>query len=110
MERIRNAVAPQQRQPACKARVGSRVKLAGYELTDHAAAVIAEREIDVAWIARVLAKPERTEKDREDSALTHALARIAERDDRVLRVVYNASVDPPRIVTSYFDRRERGRT
>jgi hypothetical protein len=85
------------------------VTLAGYELTDHAAAVIAEREIDIAWVARVLARPERTEKDRSDPALTHALARIAERDDRVLRVVYNASVNPPRIVTSYFDRRQRGK-
>jgi len=40
----------------------------------------------------------------------HALGRIAERDGRVLRVVYNAAVRPPRIVTVYFDRRERGKT
>jgi len=40
----------------------------------------------------------------------HALGRIAERDGRVLRVVYNALVQPPRIVTAYFDRRERGKT
>ena len=47
---------------------------------------------------------------RADSTLTHALGRIAERDGRVLRVVYNASVIPPRIVTVYFDRRQRGKT
>jgi hypothetical protein len=38
-------------------------------------------------------------------ALTPA---ITERDDRVLRVVY-ASVEPPRIVTVDFDRRQRGK-
>jgi hypothetical protein len=67
------------------------VTLEGYELTEHAAIAIAERGIDIEWVARVLAHPERTEKDRSD------------------RVVYNASVNPPRIVTSYFDRRQRGK-
>ena len=38
-----------------------------------------------------------------------ALRRIAERDDRVPRVIYNASVDPPKIVTAYFDRRQRAK-
>jgi hypothetical protein len=79
-----------------------------YELTAHAATVIREREIDAAWIERVLGKPERTEPDRFDPSLTHALAPIAERGGRVLRVVYNPSVDPKRIVTAYFDRRQRG--
>ena len=83
--------------------------IAGYELTAHAAGVIAEREIDPAWIARVLAKPEVTAKDRSDPALQHAMARILERDDRVLRVVYNPSTHPPRIVTCYFDRSQRGK-
>jgi hypothetical protein len=39
-----------------------------------------------------------------------ALARIAERAERTLRVVYNASANPPRVVTAYFDRRLRDRT
>jgi hypothetical protein len=86
------------------------VKIPGYELTDHAEGVMAEREIATAWVVRVLTKPERMENDRSDSTLTHALGRIAERDGRVLRVVYNASVIPPRIVTVYFDRRQRGKT
>lgn len=80
-----------------------------FELSAHAATVIAEREIDVAWISRTLENPERTEADRGDPSLTHALARIAERDDRTLRVVYNSSVNPRRVVTAYFDRRQRGK-
>jgi hypothetical protein len=71
---------------------------------------MAEREIKTTWVVRVLTKPQRTEIDRSDSALTHALGRIDECDGRVLRVVYNATVDPPRIVTVYFDRRQRGKT
>jgi len=80
-----------------------------YQLTAHAAAVIAEREIDPEWVRRVLSGPERTEADRSDPSLTHALGRIEERDHRVLRVVYNASVEPLRVVTAYFDRRLRGK-
>jgi hypothetical protein len=79
-----------------------------YELTAHAAAVIAERDIEPAWVERVLRSPERVHADRTDPNLTHALGRIAEREQRVLRVVYNASASPPRVVTAYFDRRQRG--
>ena len=86
------------------------MKIPGYELTDHASSVLAEREIETTWVVRVLTTPERTEADRSDPALTHALGRIAEYGGRVLRVVYNASVNPPRIVTVYFDRRQRGKT
>ena len=78
-----------------------------YELTAHAVAVIAEREIDPVWVERVLANPDRTESDPRDATLVHALARIAERAERVLRVVYNRSANPPCVVTAYFDRRQR---
>lgn len=78
-----------------------------FTLTEHAAQAIDEREIDPAWVARVLLGPERTEADRSDPTLRHALGRIDERDGRVLRVVYNHRVTPPRIVTVYFDRTQR---
>jgi hypothetical protein len=71
---------------------------------------ISEREIETTWVVRVLTNPERTEADRSDPTLTHALGRIAERDDRDMRAVYNASVEPPHIVTAYFDCRQRGKT
>ena len=83
---------------------------ARYELTEHAASVIAEREIERDWSDRVISTPERTVADRADSRLMHALGRIVERENRVLRVVYNASVSPARIVTCYFDRGQRGKT
>ena len=80
-----------------------------YELTAHAAVVITERGIELEWVDRTFLEPERTEADRNDPSLQHALRRIAQRDDRVLRVIYNDSVDPPKIVTAYFDRRQRGK-
>ena len=80
-----------------------------YELTIRAATVMAEREIDAAWLELALIRPERTEADRFDASLVHALRRIPEYGDRVLRVVYNPSHNPPRVVTMHFDRRQRGK-
>jgi hypothetical protein len=79
-----------------------------YELSAHAATVLAEREIEPTWLERVPEKPERTGADRTDPALVHALGPIRGRDDRVLRVVYNPAMKPLRIVTAYSDRRQRG--
>jgi hypothetical protein len=72
-------------------------------LSAHAKTVIGERSIRIEWVERVLSKPDKTEPDGDDPDLMHALGRIPERDDRVRRVVYNASTNPVRIVTAYFD-------
>jgi hypothetical protein len=86
----------------------SEVPHPAYELTAHARAVVEERAIRLDWLERVLVNPERTESDRADPELRHAIGRIAENDDRHLRVIYNATVTPWRIVTAYFDRGLRG--
>jgi hypothetical protein len=39
-----------------------------------------ERDIVTTWVAQVLERPERTEADRDDPDLIHALGRIAERE------------------------------
>ena len=80
-----------------------------YVLSAHAQTVIAERSIDPEWIERALANPERTESGKAPSDLRHALCRIPERENRVLRVVYNDAVDPVKIVTVYFDRTLRNK-
>ena len=80
-----------------------------FDLTAHAATAIAKRGIDPEWIGRVLSGPEWVEQHASDPALRHALARIAEHGGRVLRVVYNADAKPLRVVTAYFDRRQRGK-
>ena len=49
--------------------------------------------------------PEQIEPDTVDAELEHHLARIAEFDNRVLRVIVNRNVAPVRVVTVFFDRR-----
>ena len=80
-----------------------------YELSAHAMAVIAKRNIHVEWVERVLASPGLLEHGAVAAGLTSALGKIAERDGRILRVVYNADVEPLRVVTVYFDRGLRGK-
>ena len=79
------------------------------EYSDHATKAMRERGIDLLWVQRVVENPARTEPDRLDPAVTHALAGIPEFGDRVLRVIYNANVQPWRIITAYFDRGMKGR-
>jgi hypothetical protein len=73
-------------------------------ISDHARRRLSQRGIGVKQIAQTLAQPDRTEADRDDPELRHAIRRFG----RVfLRVVYNHRAQPPRIVTAFFDRRLR---
>jgi hypothetical protein len=76
-----------------------------YRFTAHAQDAIAERGISISWVERVLSFPITVERDKQDPALRHAIGRIPERDDRILRVVYNDTVKPQRVVTAFFDRK-----
>lgn len=80
-----------------------------YDLTQHALDVLEARRIPETWLRRVLEAAERVEPDRRDAELEHKLGRIAEHGNRVLRVVYNKTTRPIRIVTLYFDRAMRNR-
>jgi hypothetical protein len=70
--------------------------------------MIGERKISSDWIGRVLAHPLMVEQDREDPELRHALGRIPEHGDRILRVIYNATMKPWSVITAFFDRRMGG--
>lgn len=74
-----------------------------YTLTEHAIKRCRKRKILLEWIAVALAHPARTENDKDDPTLVHALLAIPERGFRVLRVIYNETVDPVVVVTVYFD-------
>lgn len=78
-----------------------------YQLSQHARFTIAARKIQWSWIERVLENPSRTVRDRHDPDLTHALGRISEHGNRVLRVIYKDSLEPWLIVTAFFDRSMR---
>ena len=74
-----------------------------FTLTDHARKRIAKRQINLEWIKDALDYPARIESDPDDGTLVHVLRPIAERGFRVLRVIYNETVDPLVVVTAYFD-------
>lgn len=74
-----------------------------YVLTDHALKRCRRRKILEAWITDTLSHPARTENDYDDPTLAHALRAIPEKGFRVLRVIYNETVDPMTVVTVYFD-------
>jgi hypothetical protein len=74
-----------------------------YALTEHALKRCRKRKIREEWIADTLSHPARTENDFDDPTLVHALRAIPEKGFRVLRVIYNETVDPMTVVTVYFD-------
>jgi hypothetical protein len=80
-----------------------------YELTQHAADVLDERRISVAWMERVFASPTLIQPSLTDPDLENRFGKIVEFGDRVLRVVVNTQVVPERVVSVYFDRRMKGR-
>ncbi len=74
-----------------------------YVLTEHARKRSIKRKIREEWIAATLEHPARTENDLYDPILAHALRPIPEKGFRVLRVIYNESLDPATVVTVFFD-------
>lgn len=80
-----------------------------FELTEHAAIMITEREIQLEWVERVFQNPEKIEPDKIDRTLLHSLGRIRENENRVLRVIHNYANEPPLIVTAFFDRKMKDR-
>jgi Domain of unknown function (DUF4258) len=79
-----------------------------YTFSAHAEIVMTERTIKREWVDRVLAHPELVEADRDDPEVTHALGKISEHGGRVLRVVFNGTKVPMKVVTVYFDRSMKG--
>ena len=79
-----------------------------YSLTKHAEERIAERGINLEWVKQVLSNPEQIDPDKEDPEVLHALGVVPEYGGRVLRVMYNQTVTPWRIVSVHFDRKLKG--
>ena len=80
-----------------------------YTLSEHAATTIKERGIKPEWIDRALNEPDLTLHHESAHDLRYTFKCIAENENRVLRVVYNADKNPINIVTVYFDRTMKGK-
>ena len=61
------------------------------------------RKIQPEWIKHALEYPVRIESDSDDGSLVHAIWPVPEKGYRVLRVIYNETVNPVAVVTAYFD-------
>lgn len=75
--------------------------------TEHAEAMIAERNIEKAWVTLTVERAQRREEP--GNGTVHYLKAISERGDRTLRVIVNPQLEPPVVVTAFFDRRVKGR-
>jgi len=74
-----------------------------YTLTEHAKKRCSKRKIPDNWIQNAVDHPYRIEADPEDGSLVHALWPVPEKGFRLLRVIYNETVDPVLVVTAYFE-------
>ncbi len=79
------------------------------KFTQHALFTLKERGIPVEWVERAVNQPEKIEPDATDPDLRHALCRIPEFGNRVLRVVFADEIEHIRIITVYFDRKMRNK-
>jgi hypothetical protein len=64
-----------------------------------------ERDLQEEWIRRAIEKPDQSWTSEDGNE--HFAKAITERGDRMLHIVVNATVQPPRVVTVFFDRRLR---
>jgi hypothetical protein len=75
--------------------------------TQHALAMLTERGIAEEWVRRTLAEPDDSAPDPSHPDRHRAFRAIAERDGRVLRVVYSDATAERRVITAFFDRGRR---
>lgn len=71
----------------------------------HFQEMLLERQIEREWVDRTLNDPD--ELEYRDDRTQHFLKQILERENRWLRVIVNVAVDPPKLITAFFDRRLR---
>jgi uncharacterized DUF497 family protein len=75
--------------------------------TKHATQRLRDRGISLAWVERVLKEPEAVLTDRNDPTVLHRLRSIPEAGGRVLRVAYNCTGLPCKVITVFFDRKAK---
>lgn len=76
-----------------------------FELTEHARCILKERNIREEWVWEAVKNPDGKETQTDNN--THYFKRIPENGNRVLHVVVTLDTLPERVVTVFFDRREK---
>ncbi len=65
--------------------------------------MLVRRKILEEWVWRVINTPDKKRRGEDDNM--HYTKAIREKEGRILHVVVDTNVQPPRIVTLFFDRR-----
>jgi hypothetical protein len=81
-----------------------------FVFSKHAADMIAEREIERAWVEETVSNPEIFEVDPYRPGVKRAFRRIPERGDRYLRVAYTEIEGAIKVITLFLDRGKRRRS
>lgn len=71
--------------------------------------MIFEGNIKLTWIENTFNNPDKIEIDLYDNTLEHRLKIINQYDNRILRIIYNKTVNPVLVITAFFDRRMKGK-
>ncbi len=75
--------------------------------TDHAREMLIERGIEEDWVIRTLRDPDVLENDPKREGRVRAFRAVPEREERVLRVVFERSGSTYHVVTCFLDRGRR---
>jgi hypothetical protein len=75
------------------------------EYSKHFDKMLEEREIPAKWVEQAITAPDKIENRKDGTR--HYIKKIPEYENRWLRVVINANVNPNRAITAFFDRRLR---
>ncbi|MGL5115836.1 MAG: DUF4258 domain-containing protein [Beijerinckiaceae bacterium] len=74
------------------------------KLTQHAAQMLLERNIELRWVIATIGEPDYLEPDPAHERRLRTFRRIPENGNRWLRVVYELTEGEPLLVTAFFDR------
>jgi hypothetical protein len=80
-----------------------------FVLSNHAQERAVQRGIREQWIEETILNPQQTEIDPVNSTALRAWRKIPERNNSILRVVYNPETTPFVVITVFFDRSMKGK-
>lgn len=75
------------------------------KLSQHALNMLKERNIPEEWVWRTISSPDY--QNIGDDNNIHYYKGISEHENKILHVIKNPNVEPEKVVTVFFDRRER---
>jgi hypothetical protein len=67
--------------------------------------MLVERDIQKKWVAEVVANP--LKQERRTDGTIHYLGQVPARQGRVMRVIARREKEALRVITTFFDRREK---